>query len=338
MKRKFLPVATLALASLLMIQNNHNVLAERSNDLENDIVSDEHSLNADEKEKLAEKAQKYQDEENEIIEDERNRFNEEVEKYIEKQGKKQSLNISLSSDDELDLIKKESAARIKKKLDNLSKKQGWVDLTPEEVKEIVPYSEEGSLELTDYKIQYIKEDKMYKFSAEWEFIDPDDWDIYGDGKDFVAMRSTEPLNYIRSFCRSQQYVVEKRSGRVLQKINSGYDEDGKSEGNTITKKYENLHGVIWNVRDYVYETDDIHHPTHIVHDTAWGRASTYFKPRKSSERPKLFMDFEHNWLNYKWSTSFSISGVNLTGSGMSISYDEKPNRMFKTSKGRALSL
>ncbi|QOT00001.1 hypothetical protein JNUCC42_04390 [Brevibacterium sp. JNUCC-42] len=205
---------------------------------------------------------------------------------------------------------------------------GWVPV-PQSEGEVKPFSRPTDLIMSGESMTKSEKTGQLKFSGRWDFKD-NEWDLFGGGNDFAAIRATEPISIYSVYCKAFQIVYDASRGEIVDEIRSGYDADGDIDGFTVSQQMENNNGVVWNIDDRGYykydyrDSDGKYHPMVEVQDTENGIASIYFKPR-SGYSPRLSLDFEHNWTTVSIGGSIGIDVVKLDGSVLNISYQKDTN-------------
>ncbi|WP_139488747.1 hypothetical protein [Brevibacillus dissolubilis] len=228
-------------------------------------------------------------------------------------------------------LKDEYKQSLKNKLRDFHKKNGWVEVTQESF--VTPDSSSSDLDLTDTTMYYSSSTGQYKYTGEFDFSDYQAWDLQMDTRDLMAVRSLNKVTVVSSYAKTYQEVYNEFTGETIEVNVSGYDDNGSVSGFAVTKRFENQNGVVWNIEDdsslygipggfeYTYDTDH-------------GRGTLYFKKTSGTTSNKMFLDFEHNWKEGTWSGSASFSGVNLSGSSLSVSYTSENDRYQRTSTGK----
>ena len=128
-------------------------------------------------------------------------------------------------------------------------------------------------------------------------------------------------NIKRSYARSYNNWVKE----------TGYDKNGSNSSTSlVTKKKETKYGVAWNVAfSYVPKQD--------LYGADNGEISIYVKRKSSApsgDTTKAFIEFEHNYKKVSLNNQFSITGVDIKSSGLSVSYSGKPVKYDRYSTGK----
>lgn len=221
-------------------------------------------------------------------------------------------------------------------------KDGWVVVSqPNSGLTLTPASTSDKLVLSDDALLYNSSTGLYQFSSNFNFIDIDGWDQYGDIYDIMSVRANNPISIYSSYAKTYEVKGTYGGGYYNQidysETETGYDNNGTvASGSRVTKRFENGNGVVWNIND---GGGDTWAPDNYVwsewHSTDYGRATVYIDKARSSATNKIFLDYEHNWKTYSVSGSATFNTVSLTGPSLSVSYNKVNSHYLRTSTGKS---
>ncbi len=244
-------------------------------------------------------------------------------KYI-KDNDLDANNLSRANKFKLDNIQDIYLENAQNEKDEILKKYGFEKVTSENDSQISSRANSpADLKLSD-NAYYNSRTAEYRFVGTWNFRSSS-YDTYDGQPDIVAFRMNDSYyNIKRSYARSYNNWGKE----------TGYDKNGSNSSTSlVTKKKETKYGVAWNVAfSYVPKQD--------LYGADNGEISIYVKRKSSApsgDTTKAFIEFEHNYKKVSLNNQFSITGVDIKSSGLSVSYSGKPVKYDRCSTGKFFS-
>lgn len=253
-----------------------------------------------------------------IVQKHLSKYNIEYQRELNNLNKATFNELTTSEKTKLSNIKSKYIENANIEIDEVMKQFGFEKIESEDDKITILRDNSADLVITDV-LYYNSDTQFYNFRGNWDFKD---WDIYTDIADIAAFRMN---NSSYPIYNSYAYTYDQAGNQT------GYVANGShSSGSSVTKRFENSNGVVFNVTDKW-----ITHPSHAVYTTDNGSVSVYFK--KGSGNNKAFLDFEHNYKVNVLSGSASFSGVSLDSISLRVTYSKVNKNYQRTSGGRTIN-
>ncbi|MEH6939917.1 hypothetical protein V7056_19030 [Bacillus sp. JJ664] len=312
MKKKLVPVLTSAICASVLLTNG--AFAETKEKVKADSKISVTELNTIEKrhkefDKIVQEQQFYL-----------NEINKNEAEFLSQEKVKTIKELSLNKQNKLNEIDKEFRKLHKDNLDKKLEANGFIKVKNGDDEVTVFLDDPSDLVLTD-NCYFDTRTQKYVFLGMWDFRSPYDtkeatWDIAA-----IRMnKNTYPIG------NSSCYAYDNGGKMTGDTLNGA-----SVSGSTTTKRFENGYGVVYNIKDDTQKTTSGLQ----IYATDHGQASMYFDTVGTAGN-KIFFDFEHNYSTDTLDVSASFSGVNLTGSALTVTYSDAEQSYRRTSNGRSL--
>lgn len=318
MKKFFGTALTLTLAMSLVLVNSSfaSTKTDTGQTVTKEMIKEAEKTQADEDTVYEKEYEKMQDELNEYIKQEKKNNNGKVDKKKIKNKAKE--------------LKGKYKKIINQKIGKYEEENGWVPV--EQPRSVSTKSVSIDLTMSDDSLSKSSTTGQYKYTGTWDW-DEEGWDYEGDIEDLLAVVANEKIDIVKSYAKAYQRIHDLTDDSYGD-IRSGYDNNGSTEGWSVSKRDENSYGIIWNIDDggtNYCDYDDCKN----VYDTDNGRATVYFLKRGTTSN-KIFTKFEHNYSEEEpdVSASFSVEPTTVSG-GIDFEYQTVNLRFQRTSSGKS---
>lgn len=278
-----------------------------------------------------------------IYKEKRKEYIDKVNKYLENVNKKMD-NLDSKDKEKLKQFKQEFLESYSEQEKEFMKKLGWEEVVQDDILpnkktlSIHLNSTSSQVSMRDNNLYYSNTNHAYRYSGSFDFTDYYGWDFDGDTRDLVSVRALNNINIQREQCTVYQSAYDYYADKWLYDLESGNYDSSKSPtttGFTVSKRFENYNGVVFNVEDKGYYTGDMG-DIKAIYDTDNGTVGVYFQKAGGVDSNKFFVDLEHNWREPSAIFSANLSGVNLTGSALTVNYSYVNKNYQVTTPGKSM--